>query len=225
MNSYIKGNTFHRSYNRALTIHAVQYLRVIGNVAYDVMGHTFFVEDAIETKNFLDGNLAILTKRSWSILNTDQTPACFWITNPDNIIRNNHAVGADRYGFWFDLQPTSTGPSYSPNVCPINTQLGEFDGNVAHSHGRYGLRIFHGHVPRTYPCSPIVYDSTNPTDPYHANPIVTAEYTNYLGYSNNDNGAIAERVGDVRFTNFKVADNIMTGIEFSIAGEVMDGMT
>jgi hypothetical protein len=46
-------------------------LRIIENVAYDTMGHTFFIEDAVETKNFLDGNLAIKTKRSWSLLNTD----------------------------------------------------------------------------------------------------------------------------------------------------------
>ncbi len=171
------------------------------------MGHNYFLEDAIETKNFLDGNLAIKTVRSWSLLNTDQTPASFWITNPDNILRNNHAAGSDRYGFWFDLQPHSTGPSFDTNVCPINNQLGEFDNNVAHSNGRYGLRIFHGHVPRKYPCSGFSYDQTNPSDPFHKNPIITASYTNYLGYKNKFNGAIAERVGDVRFINFKVADN------------------
>lgn len=120
-NSYIQGCAIYNTYNRAVTIHHVQYLRVIQNVAYNTMGHTFFIEDAFETKNYVDGNLAILTKRSWSLLNTDQTPASFWITHPDNIFRNNHAAGADRYGFWFDLQPHSTGPSYDPNVCPINT--------------------------------------------------------------------------------------------------------
>lgn len=35
------------------------------------MGHTFFVEDAIETKNVLKHNLALLTRRSMSLLNTD----------------------------------------------------------------------------------------------------------------------------------------------------------
>ena len=189
------------------------------------MGHTIFVEDAIETKNLIDGNLVMLTKRSWSLLNTDQTPASFWITNPDNIIRNNHAAGADRYGFWYDLQPNPTGPSYTPTICPIHTQLGEFDNNVAHSNGRYGLRIFHGHIPRTSPCDPIVYDINMPSNPYHTNPIITAEFTNFLGYKNMDNGAIAERVGDIRFVNFKIADNIVAGIEFSLTGDqgVEDG--
>jgi hypothetical protein len=115
------------------------------------MGHTFFIEDAIESNNFLDGNLAILTKRSWSLLNTDQTPASFWITFPDNIFRNNHAAGADRYGYWFDLKPTSTGPSYSTSIVGINTKLGEFNNNYAHSNGMYGLKIFHGLIPRAFP--------------------------------------------------------------------------
>jgi hypothetical protein len=70
-NSYIRGNAIHQTYNRAVTFHGVSYLRVSHNVAYNVLGHTFFVEDAIETNNILDGNLAILTKRSWSLLNTD----------------------------------------------------------------------------------------------------------------------------------------------------------
>jgi hypothetical protein len=31
-------------------------------------------------------------------------------------------------------------------------KLENFHNNVAHSNGRYGLRIFHNLVPRTYPC-------------------------------------------------------------------------
>jgi hypothetical protein len=30
------------------------------------------------------------------------------------------------------------------------------------------------------------------------------------------NGAIADKVGDVRFNNFKVADNLLEGMEFSL---------
>jgi hypothetical protein len=59
---------------------------------------------------------------SWSLLNTDQTPASFWITNPDNIFRGNHAAGSDRYGFWFDTKPGPMGPTYRTfdrsNMCP-----------------------------------------------------------------------------------------------------------
>jgi len=42
--------------------------------------------------------------RSWSILNTDQTPAGFWITHPNNHLIGNHIGGSDRYGIWYDLK-------------------------------------------------------------------------------------------------------------------------
>lgn len=70
-NSYVIGNSIHDTFNRAVTIHGVHYLRIIENVAYRTMGHTFFIEDAIETKNYLQNNLALLTRRSMSLLNTD----------------------------------------------------------------------------------------------------------------------------------------------------------
>ena len=52
-NSYVRGNALHQTYNRAITIHGVHYLRVEDNVAYKTKGHTIFIEDAIETKNFI----------------------------------------------------------------------------------------------------------------------------------------------------------------------------
>ncbi len=70
-NSYIKGNAIHHTYNRGITFHDIHYLRVEWNVAYHTMGHTFFIEDAIETKNYIAYNLAVKTKASFSLLNTD----------------------------------------------------------------------------------------------------------------------------------------------------------
>ena len=101
--SYVRNNAIHHTFNRAVTIHGVHYLRVQNNVAYHTMGHTIFIEDAAETKNLIEGNLIVDVRRSWSLLNTDQTPASIWITNPNNIIRNNHAAGSDRYSYWYDL--------------------------------------------------------------------------------------------------------------------------
>jgi len=159
--SQVIGNAVHQTYNRAFTVHGVHYYQVKDNVAFNTMGHTYFIEDAIETNNLFDNNLAILTKRSWSLLNTDQTPASFWITNPNNIFRNNHAAGSDRYGFWFDTQVHPLGPSFTTSICPEYEKLGEFIDNVTHSNGRYGLRIFHKLIPVTYPCMGVVYDADN----------------------------------------------------------------
>ena len=102
--SYIKGNAIHHTYNRACTIHGVHYLTIEDNFAYQTMGHTYFIEDAAETNNYLRRNLAMKSMRSWSLLNTDQTPASFWITHPNNYFIDNHAAGSAKYGFWFDLQ-------------------------------------------------------------------------------------------------------------------------
>jgi len=183
------------------------------------MGHAIFIEDAAETKNIIDGNLVVSTKRSWSLLNTDQTPASFWITHPDNVVRNNHAAGSDRYGFWYDTQVNSLGPSFSLNICPENDKLGEFRDNVTHSNGRYGLRIFHNLIPREFPCQPLVYDNSDPSQaghPYPSNPVIPAIFYNLTSFKNNRNGAIAERVGAVEWHNFKTADNKLAGMEFSI---------
>jgi len=116
--SYIRNNAIHQTYNRGIVLHGVHYLTIQNNVVYKAMGHTIFIEDAVETKNLIDRNLVVDTRASDSLLNTDATPACFWITNPDNIFTNNHAAGSERYGYWFDLQEHATGPSLDFNVCP-----------------------------------------------------------------------------------------------------------
>lgn len=43
--------------------------------------------------NLFEGNLGFHTLVSNALLNTDTTPATFWITNPNNTYRNNVAAG------------------------------------------------------------------------------------------------------------------------------------
>jgi hypothetical protein len=211
--SYVKGCSVHHTFNRAITIHGVHYLRVTDNVTYHTKGHTIFVEDAIETKNLIENNLIVSVRRSWSLLNTDTSPAGMWITNPNNFFRNNHVAGGDAYGYWFDLKDHPTGPSYTCQICPTGEKLGEFNGNVAHSMVKYGLRLFHVHIPLTDPCGALKDDSL--ADPWSANPSVTATYENFTAYKCGRDGAIGEKMGDVRWVNFKVADNKLAGLEMT----------
>ena len=104
------------------------------------------------------------------------------------------------------------GPSAHLNVCSINDKVGQFNNNHAHSNGRYGLRIFHRMVPQTYPCLPIVVDTTK-EDIYEANKPLTANFNNLTSWKNGRTGVIAEHIGDVRFNNFKLADNMTSGAE------------
>ena len=68
-------------------------------------------------------------------------------------------------------------------------------------------------IPREFPCQPLSYNHTNPSDPWHTNHPLTVEFKSLTSWKNKRNGAIALKVGDVRFVNFKVADNILAGME------------
>jgi len=79
--------------------------------------------------------------------------------------------------------------------------------------------------PRQFPCKAVTYDPNNATDPFWQNPAIPAHFWNLTSWKNGRNGAIAERVGDVQFHNFKVADNILAGIEFSLTDMHGDNTT
>jgi len=172
-------------------MHGVHHLRVLNNVIYKTKGHNIFIEDAVETNNYCKDNLIISVRRSWSILNTDQTPAGFWITHPNNHLIGNHIGGSDRYGIWYDLKPKPQGPSAHMKLCPHYSRVGINDNNAAHSVGRYGLRIFHEMQPRKYPCAPFTYDEMNKEDPYWTNPPIETNINNFTSWKNNRDGAIA----------------------------------
>jgi cell migration-inducing and hyaluronan-binding protein len=59
---YIRNSAIHDTYNRCVTVHGTDNLRVENNVTYNTVGHCFFMEDGIETGNEFIRNLAIQTK-------------------------------------------------------------------------------------------------------------------------------------------------------------------
>ena len=69
--SYIRGNAIHHSNNRACTLHDISNTTVEHNVAYNIKGLTFFLEDGVEMYNTIQYNLAIFTRMSNSLLNPD----------------------------------------------------------------------------------------------------------------------------------------------------------
>ncbi|KAK9526506.1 hypothetical protein VZT92_015203 [Zoarces viviparus] len=197
--SYVRGCSIHRTFNRALTIHNTHNLLVEHNVIYDIMGGAFFIEDGIETGNILQYNLAVFVKQSTSLLNDDVTPAAYWVTNPNNIIRHNVAAGGTHFGFWYRMHEHPDGPSYDPKICQKRVPLGEFYNNTAHSQGWFGLWIFTDFFPmkdggcRSKTPEPAVFRS--------------------LFAWNCEKGAEWVNVGAVQFHDFTVANNEKAGIE------------
>ncbi|KAJ0054901.1 hypothetical protein NL108_007111 [Boleophthalmus pectinirostris] len=145
--SYVRGCAIHHTFNRAVTIHNTHRLLVEHNVVYDVMGGALFIEDGIETENVLQYNLAVFVRQSTSLLNDDVTPAAYWVTNPNNIIRHNTAAGGTHFGFWYRMHEHPDGPSYDPDICQKKVPLGVFENNTAHSQGWFGLWIFQDYFP------------------------------------------------------------------------------
>ena len=198
--SYVRGCSIHHTFNRAVTLHAVDYLLVEKNVAYNILGHAYFLEDGIEENNIIQDNLGIFVRASSSLLNVDITPATFWIVNPNNIVRRNAAAGGSHFGFWYRLPQNPTGPSFTSSVCPRHIPLGEFSGNSAHSFGWYGLWVFPAYSPREGgSCS-----STTPQTP--------AIFSDFLAWKN-DRGVEVDRCGSIQLHDSILLDNRLAGVE------------
>lgn len=217
--SYLKRSSIHDSSNRCVTIHGTNRLRIQGNVCYDHIGHGFFLEDGAETDNVITGNLGLGTRETENgLLPTDRQPATFWITNPDNIVRNNAAAGSDGFGFWYALPEHPTGLSDRPDIWPRRTPLGVFSNNVAHSNGDRGLNVDSGPRPSgeteaTY-YAPRVDPSDRDSDP------VVARFDRLTAYMNRDRGVWLRGEYHV-VSNSVLADN-RSGATFASAESFLE---
>jgi cell migration-inducing and hyaluronan-binding protein len=133
---YIQNSAIHDTYSRCVTVHGTNHVRVENNVAYNNVGHCYFLEDGIEHGNQYLNNLGILTRchtnracnstnavvgmyggtpgqngqgATDQLLPSDNTAATFWITNPDNTYRGNVSAGSEATGFWLAFPEHPTG--------------------------------------------------------------------------------------------------------------------
>src|SRR5580700_9591940 len=233
---YIKNSAIHDTYSRCVTVHGTNYLDVENNVTYNNIGHCFFLEDGVEHDNQFVHNLAILTKchpdapcvptnlaaagesrpavRNGQqakdvLLPSDNTAATFWITNPDNIYRDNVAAGSDSNGFWMSLPEHPTGKfegtEISAKTWPRRTPFREFKGNVAHSN--YDSFMFDRNVGPDGHFGVTGSSHTgleNPADPNSK--ALESVFEDLTAYKNRNN-AIWGRGEMHVFRNVKLADN------------------
>ncbi|HXD74562.1 MAG TPA: hypothetical protein VN628_12530, partial [Vicinamibacterales bacterium] len=141
------------------------------------------------------------------LIPSDNTASTFWITNPDNIYRDNVAAGSDATGFWFALPQHPTGKfegtPISANTWPNRTQVREFKGNTAHSN-------FDGFMLDRAPRADghfAVGGFISLANPADANsPQVASVFEDVTGYKNRNSGIWAR--GEMHlFKNLKMADN------------------
>ena len=234
---YIRNAAIHDTYNRCVTVHGTNFVRVENNVTYNTVGHCFFLEDGIEHGNEFIRNLAIQTKCHTSkscvptnlaasgeprmgtggqqskdvLLPSDNTVASYWITNPDNTFRDNVAAGSDANGFWMSLPEHPNGKfegtEISANTWPRRTPFREFKGNVAHSN--YDSFMFDRNINPNNTFGVTGGSHTARENPADANskPLETV-FEDLTSYKNR-NGAIWGRGELHTFRNLKLADNAM----------------
>jgi len=241
---YIRNAAIHDTYNRCVTVHGTNNLQIENNVTYNTVGHCFFLEDGIETGNQYIRNLAIQTKCHTSkpcdptnlapfgsssdglnfkttgqdskdvLIPSDNTVSSFWITNPDNVYRDNVAAGSDATGFWlaFPEHPTGQfeGTNISKSIWPRRTKLREFKGNVAHSN----FDSFMGDRAPRADGKFAVGGYVSLVDPADANSAIAESVVeDFTSYKNRNSGIWAR--GEERlYKNLKMADN---GIGFTQA--------
>ena len=191
--SYVRGCSVHRSFNRAVVIHGTHQVTVERNVVYDIKGGAFFLEDAIETLNTFQYNLAVFVMPSTRLENEDLTPAAFWVSNPDNRFLYNGVAGGSHFGFWYKMPVNPVGPSFTATICPGRIPLLEFRDNSVHSVGWYGMWL-----------NPLYQPSIDSS--CKGVEAVTAHFNGFTAW-NNAKGAEWLDVGGTQFLNFVLVQN------------------
>ncbi len=129
----------------------------------------------------------------------------FWITNPDNIFRDNVAAGSEQIGFWYALpeHPTGAHEGKNTDVFPRRTVYREFTGNTAHSN-------FDGLMSDRGPRADghfAVGGHIALADPRDANsPQVETVFEDFTSYKNRNGGMWVRGEMDL-FKGLKIADN------------------
>jgi cell migration-inducing and hyaluronan-binding protein len=236
---YLQNSSIHDTYSRCVTVHGTNNVRVENNVTFNTVGHCFFLEDAVETGNQFVRNLGILTKchptlpcepthlgpaglasaggrgatgqsSRQILIPSDNTASTFWITNPDNIYRDNVAAGSEAVGFWFALPEHAIGAhegkAGTERVWPRRTPVREFVGNTAHSNFD-GFMFDRGPKPDgtfTVGGSNYHFAFADPNDP-KSEPKGSV-FANLTSYKNRHGGVWGR--GELHlFSNLRVADN------------------
>ena len=229
---YIKNSAIHDTYSRCVTVHGTNNVAVENNVTFNTVGHCFFLEDGIETGNQFVRNLGIQTKchptlpceptnltlphqntqgqeSAHILIPTDNTVSTFWITNPDNVYRDNVAAGSDQLGYWmaFPTHPTGQfeGTEISARTWPGRTKLREFSGNTAHSNFD-GLMLDRGPRPdgKFGIAGPNLIAYADPADT--GSGVIESVFENFTGYKNR-NSAVWGRGEMHVYRGLKLADN------------------
>lgn len=168
---YLKNSSLHNSQNRCITIHATNGVFLQNNICYDILGHAIYLEDAVERRNTIVGNLvlkvrfpAVQNALKLHDLNTQSDlnsgSSAMWASNPDNTIINNTFADAQGFGLWMAFPISPVGPSANVPILPYRMRLGNIDGNTMHSNALRGAMFDNSEIDDLGTVAALQYAST-----------------------------------------------------------------
>ncbi len=220
----IRNSAIWQSANRCIVIHATNGVEVRNNICHDIAGHAYFLEDAVERRNVLEGNLALMIRSpaAGKALKIHDTPifqagaSGFWLTNPDNTVRGNLAGDAQGNGFWLSFPRKPGGDSAAVALLPDRLRFGVFDDNIAHSNGQPGINLDWAVTDEAGRVAPNAYVPTaDGMENAYSNQIRMAMRRNTV-YKNGMHG-LWNRVAQPDYPEWVSADN--AGVHFAGAGD------
>ena len=223
----MQNSTVWESSNRCVVIHATNGVTVKNNICHDIKGHAFFLEDAVERRNVLEGNLALMIRSpaAAQLLQSHEGdifqagPSGFWLTNPDNAVVGNQSGDATGNGFWMAFPTKPLGSSSAVNLLPNRMMHSRFEFNTAHSNRGPGVLLEWAPVDAAGNVAPMKYVPTVDGAPDIYTNRQRFQIKGITSYKNLD-GAYKNRVSTPDYVEWVVADNV--GVSFAGAGD--DGL-
>lgn len=216
----VKNSSIWQSAQRCVVIHGTNGVQVLNNICQDIKGHAFFLEDAVERRNVFDGNLALMMRAPNSTQSTlvsetpnfKRGPSGFWLTNPDNVVRNNLAADAQGNGFWMAFPRKPQGLSTAVAILPDRLPHGVFNSNTAHSNLKPGLLFDFAPVDAAGNTAENKYIPTGNGAEDSSTNRVRFALKRVVTFKNND-GGYRNRVSAPDYVEWVSADNVGTFFE------------
>ena len=138
----VRNSVVWNSSQRCMVLHGSSGITLQNNICYDIKGHAIFLEDAVERRNVIEGNLVLKVREPLAgkgLLKHETgelffgTSSAMWLTNPDNTVRGNAVADIVGHGYWLAFPHKTLGFNDQVSLKPSELAFGIFENNVAHT--------------------------------------------------------------------------------------------